>query len=1057
MKKIVLMMLVCIYPFICMQAQERNIRYVKPSGTNGDGTSWETASTYLQKMIDELAGLGEEGEVWVAGGTYIPDQSLCQLLNISNDNNEKHKCFLLRNKVYVYGGFEGTETERSERDWVENPTVLDGLGKIYHVVVSTGDTGEEACLDGFVIKGGKADGHGNITYGSELYYYGHGGGIYINNSSPILAHLIIHDNYSEQGGGGIFLYVSKSTIVNCLLYNNEARTNRGATGAGIYSSDSHISIINSTIAHNKADQYGSGIDIVDDNNNNELNENNKCSSLFIANSIIWGNEGGNELRENTNFFVNNSCWAKIDHCIIEQEDLKNKEYVNHICGDPKFVDKDVYNYRLIPESPGVDKGNNDHINADIYKYGLGKANRILNEKIDIGAYETLCDEEEILQFVTDENQACEKTLTHLELLFCGEVPWSFSYKINNENTEKTIEDIADKNYKWSFENLTETTTFTIVSVKDKNGSVDLSEKNLQGKITIEKSPDPVTIHSSAGATIYINSKTELTTEGETTGTWDTSDPEILNLNETDNKMIITGLKTGEATVTYTQYSETLECPGVSSIIIKVINRNTPEEPDPEPEPPLLQWSVSTTTSSIDQFRDIPNDMITEVEEGTPVYLQIRPLTEDNPGFDSWEIDYTAEPESYHYDMKTLKNAERFNFNETNPHVLVGEYIYTVTRLKLYNNGYEVYNRKCNETIRHTIIINEKQEPVPNPDPWISIGIIADVCFTETEMRIPFFTTYPDKDLEYIIRFSEEALAAGFENNTEYQPLPKDNYFTVPVSSTILPGDYMGNILVREKGDLSSEDSFPFRFKVLEGIQITKQPQSVLNACGGDGIQLSVEATGNNLSYQWYYNDKKIEGATLDYYESVVTSNTTGTYYVVVNSDCGAIRSDKVMVSENGFAIYNKWDDVLYVQNTDNKYVSFQWYKDGQPIAQYGTSVYYTVPEGLAGVYSVRARLQDNTYVESCEFPFYTNGQLTSLSVYPNIINRYENLTIESDEKGESYMNGTIDIFNYLGQKVYSASVNNQFIQIPMKMQPGNYIVHITSQTGNKKIKKIIVK
>lgn len=108
----------------------QTIHYVKPtaSGT-GDGSSWANASADLKAMINASAG-GDE--VWVAAGTYKP----------TTDNNP-YTSFSMAQGVAIYGGFAGIETQRSERDWATNETILSGdIGvqgvksdNTYHVVI----------------------------------------------------------------------------------------------------------------------------------------------------------------------------------------------------------------------------------------------------------------------------------------------------------------------------------------------------------------------------------------------------------------------------------------------------------------------------------------------------------------------------------------------------------------------------------------------------------------------------------------------------------------------------------------------------------------------------------------------------------------------------------------------------------------------------------------------------------------------------------------------------------------------------------------------------------
>ena len=174
--------------------------YVKADATGANnGLSWANAYTDLQAG---LAAAEWGGEIWVAQGTYKPTTSTLRTVS-----------FVLEAGVGLYGGFAGAETERGQRNWETNATILSGdIGiagntedNTYHVVVGA----HLAVLDGFTITGGKG--------GSG------GGGMYNENCSPTVTNCTFSGNAGGGGGGGgMYNSGSSPTVTNCTFSDNTA-------------------------------------------------------------------------------------------------------------------------------------------------------------------------------------------------------------------------------------------------------------------------------------------------------------------------------------------------------------------------------------------------------------------------------------------------------------------------------------------------------------------------------------------------------------------------------------------------------------------------------------------------------------------------------------------------------------------------------------------------------------------------------------------------------------------------------------------------------------------
>ncbi|MFC2029733.1 choice-of-anchor Q domain-containing protein [Chloroflexota bacterium] len=195
-----------------------DVLYVKP-GAGGDCSSWASAC----ELQTALAGPEAGDEIWVAEGTYRP-----------TTGTSRTATFQLVSGVDLYGGFAGTETSRSQRDWVAHPTVLSGDlngddgsclqnngENSYHVVTGSG-VDVSTRLAGFTVRGGNANGADP---------HDSGGGMYIMLGSPSLEHVTFYCN-SAAGGGGMNNVASNPKLNHVTFYSNSAAYGGGMRNFG---------------------------------------------------------------------------------------------------------------------------------------------------------------------------------------------------------------------------------------------------------------------------------------------------------------------------------------------------------------------------------------------------------------------------------------------------------------------------------------------------------------------------------------------------------------------------------------------------------------------------------------------------------------------------------------------------------------------------------------------------------------------------------------------------------------------------------------------------------
>ncbi len=185
------------YEFVPPPLPANVIAVHKDATGSNDGSSWGNAFTTVQAALS-AATAGKE--IWIAAGTYKP--------NATNTNTG----FQLKNNVDIYGGFTGIEGLRSERDFINNVTVLSGDFNADDNYTSTpaGNISDNAThvlgwasnitVDGLTIQGGNADG-GDV-----------GGALLADSGSATFKNIVFKHNHADARGGTIYSSVSSTEL-----------------------------------------------------------------------------------------------------------------------------------------------------------------------------------------------------------------------------------------------------------------------------------------------------------------------------------------------------------------------------------------------------------------------------------------------------------------------------------------------------------------------------------------------------------------------------------------------------------------------------------------------------------------------------------------------------------------------------------------------------------------------------------------------------------------------------------------------------------------------------
>ena len=209
---------------VCVRSSlAQPVLYVDQSAPpGGDGLSWATAFQDLQDgLAAHAAQPGVFTQIWVAEGVYVPDRG----------TGDRTATFLLNAGPSLVGGFRGMETSVQQRATPLPTTVLSGdIGQVGNSldnsfrVVSMRNLFGSASIEGFLIRGGRADG---MPFPNNA-----GGGLY-NEGTMTVTRCVFEENFSNQGGG-LHSRQNPITIVDCTFRNNRS----SGDGGGVYLRDS---------------------------------------------------------------------------------------------------------------------------------------------------------------------------------------------------------------------------------------------------------------------------------------------------------------------------------------------------------------------------------------------------------------------------------------------------------------------------------------------------------------------------------------------------------------------------------------------------------------------------------------------------------------------------------------------------------------------------------------------------------------------------------------------------------------------------------------------------
>jgi hypothetical protein len=214
-----------------------------------------------------------------------------------------------------------------------------------------------------------------------------GGGLRNEGSMTLLYNCQFISNHALVcGGGACILSPNVPNIINCSFIHNDAGDDGGGLSLGDYTNHDYVHgyLTNCTFSDNTA-VSGTAISM------NEFNE------LIISNSIFWNTTiPYDHLITLYDYYYTDSTTLEIDHSVIQGGESSVFLHGSrtrlgweegNISINPEFIDPANSDYSLNWNSPCIEAGKEDTTGLNLPETDLNGDPRIVNARIDMGAYE----------------------------------------------------------------------------------------------------------------------------------------------------------------------------------------------------------------------------------------------------------------------------------------------------------------------------------------------------------------------------------------------------------------------------------------------------------------------------------------------------------------------------------------------------------------------------------------------------------------------------------------------------------------------------------------------
>ena len=290
----------------------------------------------------------------------------------------------------------------------------------------------------------------------------------------------------------------------------------------------------------------------------------------------------------------------------------------------------------------------------------------------------------------------------------------------------------------------------------------------------------------------------------------------------------------------------------------------------------------------------------------------------------------------------------------------------------------------------------------------------------------------------------------------------DSSSTITGSPGRIPGEKVGVYPITQ-GTLSADSNYVIDFTGND-LTITKAPQviswvqTLSLGCDSNATQFQLNATSTSglpVSYSTADSGVATIAGDLLTLLQPATAVITATQPGDSNYFAAPAVTDTTVYLSQSF-IRQHWADVIFFDNSSDKYVQWQWYKnnDAVPGAVYP---YYSEPPALNGQYYVVATDTSGHTIRTCELTINSGGAVPwGIKVFPNPASPGSPVSIVCNYSAASLQGARMLIADMSG-KIWQQVTNVQpSMQVAMPAIGGIYVINLLLSNGQKASVNVLV-